>query len=147
MSLSPVSIVQNINDMYKILILSIGFLLISSNAIAQEVKLPLADKEVIEEEIPTSPGENYTWVEAHWEFVYVNYEWMEGHYIETKEKHTWVKAEWERNQKTGWFTMDPGYWQQNEADLTFKGGEETNTVSGFTIENSSPFKNVYANLK
>ncbi len=57
--------------MYKTVILSIGFLLFSSNAIAQEVKLPLADKEVIEEGIPTSPGENYTWVEAHWEFEIV----------------------------------------------------------------------------
>lgn len=132
--------------MYKILIFSVCFLVFTSNINAQELRTPLEDKEVLEE-IPPSPGENYTWVKPHWEFVYIKYEWIEGHWIENKEDHTWVNGEWDRNVKTGWWTFDPGYWQKNEADLSFEGGEEVNTVAGFTIENSSPFKNVYANMK
>lgn len=131
--------------MYKYLIIFVCFLAFSSNLNAQELKNPLADKEVTTE-IPPSPGENYTWVKPHWEFVYVKYEWIEGHYIETKEDYVWVDAEWGRNQKTGWWTMDPGYWQKAAADLSFDGGEETNKVAGFTIENSNPFKNVYSNM-
>lgn len=90
---------------------------------AQKIRTPLPDK-VQTEAIPPSPGENYTWVKPHWKFVNTKYVWTPGKYIETKANHIWRDAYWERNQKTGWWVMNPGYWQRQDADLELKGGTE-----------------------
>lgn len=129
--------------MYRFLLVAVCFFFFAQGVNAQELKNPLPDKEVITE-LPPSPGEDYTWVKGHWEFEYTKYVWVEGHYIQNKEQHIWVDAEWGRNKKTGWWTMEQGYWQKTGADLSLEGGEKT--VSGFTIDKSSPFKNVYSDL-
>ncbi len=125
----------------KQLVLFIGILLFSFNTvIAQQIRTPLADKEknVV---APPSPGENYTWVKPHWEYGNVKYEWVAGKYIETKKDHVWHDAYWERNQKTGWWVMNPGYWQRQDADLDFKGGTEVKPTG------TSEKKTVFINMK
>ena len=94
--------------MIRVIFLSISLLFTAQFLGAQELKYPLADKETTEL-IPEPPGEDYTWVKAHWEYVNGKYEWMPGTYVENVEFHAWRDGYWERNQKTGWWVYNPGY--------------------------------------
>ena len=108
--------------MIRIIFFSLSLLLSAQFVLAQELKYPLADKEK-NLTIPVSPGEKYTWVKAHWEFVNGNYTWMPGVYIENLEFHVWRDGYWERNQKTAWWVYNSGYWQRVEGDMRFTGEE------------------------
>lgn len=93
-------------------------LLILGNLSAQEVKYPLEAK-VENEIIPSPPGENYTWIKGHWEFQHGTYFWVDGDYVETHEGYIWKDGFWERNQKTGWWIFNEGYWQKINNGIDF----------------------------
>lgn len=127
--------------MIQYLFLSFCLLLNFHFLTAQELKNPLADIET-NVVIPESPGENYTWVKPHWEFVKGDYVWMPGVYIENLEFHAWRDGYWVRNQKTGWWVYNPGYWQRVEGNLKINGQESyTNTPSKEPIHQKSVFIN------
>lgn len=78
---------------------------------AQEVKRPIPNK-VQNEAIPVSPGENWTWVKGHWTWDGGKYVWKKGMYTEKRTGSIWIDGEWERNQKSGWWKFNEGYWQK-----------------------------------
>jgi hypothetical protein len=109
---------------------------------AQELKNPLANKES-NVSIPASPGDDMAWVKPHWEFIDGDYAWISGAYIENLEFHTWKDGYWERNQKTGWWVFNAGYWQRADGNMQFTGEESsTNTISEDPIEKKSVFINI-----
>lgn len=103
---------------------------------AQELKSPLADK-VQNEVIPESPGEEFTWVKAHWEFKDGKYQWVDGQYIELIEGHKWQDGYWERNQKTGWWVFNEGYWQKSGGNIDFNNAQK-NTMNISTQKTIDP---------
>lgn len=92
-------------------------ILISSRGYSQNIKKPLPPK-VNKELVTKSPGENWTWVKGHWTWDETKYVWIRGMYIEIKEGYHWMDGEWERNQKTGWWSYNEGYWQKGMSQLT-----------------------------
>lgn len=103
------------------LIMIIAF---SFTANAQEVRSPLDPKEKTEV-IPASPGEGWSWVKAHWAWDGGRYKWKKGMYVETRKGYVWVDGEWERNQKSGWWKYNPGYWQKETEASEVKNDENT----------------------
>lgn len=91
---------------------------------AQGIKNPLADK-VQNEVIPESPGEEFTWVKGHWEFANGKYQWVDGQYIELMEGHQWQDGYWERNQKTGLWVFNEGYWQKSGGNIDFNNAQKS----------------------
>jgi len=128
--------------MVRIIFLSFTLFVSTQILLSQELKYPLADKET-NLSVPVSPNENSTWVKAHWEFVQSDYVWMPGVFIENLEYHAWRDGYWERNQKTGWWGYNPGYWQRVEGDMIFT-GEDTYSkeLSTEPIEQKSVFINM-----
>lgn len=107
------------------ILLSITFCLIFSNTIqAQEVKRPLTAK-VTNEEIPASPGENWTWVKGHWKWDGGKYVWKKGMFTEKRTGSIWIDGEWERNQKSGWWKFNHGYWQKKSVDSEVSNDKNT----------------------
>ena len=84
---------------------------------AQEVKAPLEPQEYLEE-IPESPGENYTWVQAHYEWDGRDYIWVAGSYIEVEKGYAWVNGEWQRG-TSGWWVYNKGYWRKQPLSVSF----------------------------
>ncbi|MCB0510458.1 MAG: hypothetical protein KDC82_06815 [Bacteroidetes bacterium] len=119
---------------YTLTTLFIGFLFLGLNA--QGIKTPLADK-VQNEIIPEAPSENHTWVKGHWEFINGKYQWQDGQYIEVKEGHKWQDGYWERNQKTGLWVFNEGYWQKSGANIDFSNSQK-NTMSISTNTSKNP---------
>lgn len=79
---------------------------------AQNVKKPLAPK-VKNEIISTPPGEEWSWVKGHWDWNSVKYAWKRGMYVQKKEGYSWVDGDWERDNKSGWWKMNDGYWKKD----------------------------------
>ena len=122
------------NKLFFAFVNLIFFLSIGNTAIAQEVRSPLDDKEV-ETVIPASPGENWTWVKAHWSWDGARYKWKRGMYIEIRKGYIWVDGKWERNQKTGWWKFNEGYWQKEG-----EGSDVKNDANTLEIDKESKEK-------
>lgn len=91
---------------------------------AQELRSPLADKKEIEVK-PTSPGDNFAWVKAHWYWDGGKYKWRKGTYVEKRSGYIWIDGEWERNRKSGWWRYNKGYWQKDSEMSTVKNDGNT----------------------
>lgn len=97
---------------------------LSFSATAQEVRSPLDPKESTSV-IPASPGEGWTWVKAHWNWDGGKYVWKKGMYVETRKGYTWMDGLWERNQKSGWWRYNAGYWQKEKETSDVKNDNNT----------------------
>lgn len=102
----------------------IFLLALNSNLNAQEVKRPLTDK-VINETIPMSPGETWTWVKGHYHWDGGRYIWKKGMYTEIRNGYSWMDGEWERDQKSGWWKYNDGYWKKNSEKSDVKNDNNT----------------------
>ena len=94
---------------FTLLIFSVFF---SLSINAQEVKRPLTPK-VINEVVSASPGDKWTWVKGHWDWDGGRYIWKRSMYVELRNGYIWIDGEWERNQKSGWWKYNDGYWQKD----------------------------------
>lgn len=113
--------------MKKTMTLIFSFMMILGLSVeleAQEVRSPLAPQET-NEVIPVSPGEGWSWVKAHWAWDGGKYKWKKGMYVETRKGYIWMDGEWERNQKSGWWKYNPGYWQKASELSEVKNDENT----------------------
>ena len=135
----------------KILITILLFSIASAftNLHAQNLKRPLTAK-VINEPVSASPGEGWSWVKGHWEWDGTRYTWRKGMYTETKKGSEWIDGEWERNQKSGWWKYNDGYWRKvsdesdvendkntSEKDKAGKEKRHQNKTSGLFIKTGS----------
>lgn len=103
---------------FTIILITVSIFL-GSTLQAQEVKRPISPK-VANEVIPIAPGENWTWVKGHWKWDGGKYAWKKGMYTEKRTGSIWIDGEWERNQKSGWWKFNQGYWQKeaDQSDVT-----------------------------
>ncbi len=136
----------------KLLFTIIAFTIFASftNLNAQDIKRPLTAK-VVNEVVPTPPSENLSWVKGHWNWDGARYSWLKGEYVDTKEGAEWIDGEWERDQNSGWWKYNDGYWRKvsdntavnnnkNTADSDKAGKEkrQQNKSGGFFIKTTSP---------
>ena len=101
-----------------------SLMVFSFSANAQEVKSPLEPKETTNA-IPASPGADWTWVKAHWNWDGGNYVWKRGMYVETRKGYSWMDGQWERNQKSGWWKYNSGYWLKEKESSDVKNDKNT----------------------
>lgn len=124
----------------------------SNSIVAQELRSPLEDK-VKNEVIPIPPGEDWTWVKGHWKWDGGKYVWRKGIYTEKRTGSIWIDGEWERNQKTGWWKYNSGYWQKesrqsdvtndrntSQSDRASKEKRKNNKSGGLFIKTGTPKK-------
>ena len=112
----------------KLTFLTILLLFIVGNISAQEIKYPLEAK-VQKEDVPTSPGEDFVWVKGHYEYAGGKYTWVDGKFTPKREGHKWMDGYWERNQKTGWWVFNEGYWQKENNDLEVRSDNKVVSIS------------------
>ena len=110
--------------MKTILTLIIFSFLMAFNVKAQELRKPLAPK-VANEVISASPGEEWTWVKGHWTWDGGKYIWKRGMYVQKRKGFIWMDGEWERNQRSGWWKYNEGYWQKDSEASSVKNDNNT----------------------